>query len=159
MRRVVACLYSTRTEGCVRTEKRVQVATMLSHIWLLVDDVPRAIRFYRDTLGMTLSSDLGEYAEFKVSDEFYLALFTRAEMTSGEPSIAVAPVAGQRAVFAFEVGALDDYCAELGGKGVTFVSGAANHPAWGLRTAFLHDPDGNLVCLYGGIPEGESASA
>jgi len=35
---------------------------------------------------------------------------------------------------------------------VTFVSDEANHPDWGLRTAFLQDPDGNLVCLYGGIP-------
>lgn len=127
----------------------------LTHVWLLVDDVPRAITFYRDTLGMTLGSDLGEYAEFKVSEEFYLALFTRAAMREGEPGIALAPVGGQRTVFAFEVSALDEYCAELRAKGVTFVSGEANHAAWGLRTAFLHDPDGNLICLYDGIPAAE----
>ncbi len=129
----------------------------LSHIWLLVDDVPRAITFYRDTLGMTLGSDLGEYAEFKVSEEFYLALFTRAAMREGEPGIALDPADGQRTVFAFEVGDLDAYYAGLRAKGVSFVSGEANHAAWGLRTAFLHDPDGNLICVYGGIPEAESA--
>jgi catechol 2,3-dioxygenase-like lactoylglutathione lyase family enzyme len=129
----------------------------LSHVWLLVDDVPRAIAFYRDTLGMTLSSDLGEYAEFRVADEFYLALFTRTAMREGEPGIALDPVGGQRTVFAFEVGALDEYCAKLRAKGVAFASGEANHAAWGLRTAFLHDPDGNLICLYGGIPTAESA--
>jgi catechol 2,3-dioxygenase-like lactoylglutathione lyase family enzyme len=129
----------------------------LSHVWLLVDDVPRAIGFYRDTLGMELGSDLGEYAEFKVSDEFYLALFTRAAMRDGEPGIAIDPAGGQRAVFAFEVGDLDEYCVELRAKCVSLVSGEANHAAWGLRTAFLHDPDGNLICLYGGILADEQA--
>ncbi|HKB48744.1 MAG TPA: VOC family protein, partial [Ktedonobacterales bacterium] len=42
---------------------------------------------------------------------------------------------------------LDQLCAGLRAKGVTFASAEADHPKWGPRTAFLYDPDGNLLCL------------
>jgi catechol 2,3-dioxygenase-like lactoylglutathione lyase family enzyme len=128
------------------------MAATLSHVWLLVDDIQGAIRFYCDLLGLTLGSDLGEYAELKASDSVYLALFTRAAMQAGEPAIAVSPTEGQRGVLAFEVDELDAFCAGLRAKGVTFASSEADHAAWGLRTAFMYDPAGNLICLYGGIP-------
>lgn len=124
----------------------------LTHIWLLVEDMPRALGFYRDTLGIDVLHDLGEFVELKANSHFQLSLFTRAAMRIGEPEIAIGPVGGQHATLAFEVDALDEYCARLRAQGVEFVSGEANHPEWGLRTAFLRDPDGNLLCLYGGIP-------
>jgi catechol 2,3-dioxygenase-like lactoylglutathione lyase family enzyme len=73
-------------------------------------------------------------------------------MQKGEAGIDISPVEGQRATLAVAVDALDEYCAQLRAKGVTSASELANHPEWGLRTAFLRDPDGNLLCLYGGIP-------
>src|SRR5262249_13617101 len=124
----------------------------LTHIWLLVEDMPRALGFYRDTLGINVLHDLGEFVELQATPHFQLSLFTRAAMQLGEPEIAISPVGGQHATLAFESDALDAYCEQLRAKGVAFVSGETNHPEWGLRTAFLHDPDGNLLCLYGGIP-------
>jgi catechol 2,3-dioxygenase-like lactoylglutathione lyase family enzyme len=124
----------------------------LSHIWLLVEDIARAKGFYRDTLGIELLNDLGEYVEFQVNQQSYLALFTRAAMQAGEPAIQYTPVSGQRAVLAFEVGDVDGAAQRLRAQGATLTSDAANHPEWGLRTIFLNDPDGNLICLYGGIP-------
>ena len=123
----------------------------LTHIWLLVEDMPRALSFYRDTLGIEVLNDLGEFVELRANANFQLSLFTRAAMLLDEPGITIGPIGGQHATLAFEVDGLDDYCAQLRAKGVTFISGEANHPAWGLRTAFLLDPDGNLLCLYGGI--------
>jgi catechol 2,3-dioxygenase-like lactoylglutathione lyase family enzyme len=124
------------------------MALELTHIWLLVEDMPRARGFYRDTLGIELLNDLGEYVEFKASPQFYLALFTRAAMQAGEPTIQLSPAGGQRAVLAFEVGDLDAEAQRLRAQGVAFVRSEANHPEWGLRTVFLRDPDGNLICLY-----------
>lgn len=124
----------------------------LSHIWLLVENMPRALAFYCDTLGIDVLNDLGEFVELKANDHFQLALFTRAAMQLGEPTIPISPIGGQHATLAFAVDALDERCARLRERGVTFTSDVANHPEWGLRTAFLCDPDGNLVCLYGGIP-------
>src|SRR5262245_48107037 len=129
------------------------MALQLSHIWLLVEDMPRALTFYRDALGLPVLNNLGDFVEFNVNEQFLLALFTRAAMRAGEPGIGISPISGQRSVLAFEVDQLDDYAASLRAKGVEFTSDAANHPEWGLRTYFLRDPDGNLLCLYGGIPE------
>jgi catechol 2,3-dioxygenase-like lactoylglutathione lyase family enzyme len=124
----------------------------LTHIWVLVDDMPRALGFYRDTLGIDVLNDLGDFVELQANSQFQLSLFTRAAMQLGEPGIAIGPANGQHATLAFAVDALDEYCARLRAQGVEFVSDETNHPDWGLRTAFLRDPDGNLLCLYGGIP-------
>ena len=124
------------------------MATALTHIWLLVADIARARDFYRDTLGIELLSDLGEYVEFKANPQFQLALFTRDAFAVGEPAIPTAPADGQRAVLAFAVEALDAACERLRAQGVGLASGVAAHAEWGLRTAFLRDPDGNLLCLY-----------
>ncbi|HEX8730432.1 MAG TPA: VOC family protein [Ktedonobacterales bacterium] len=130
------------------------MAPTLTHIWLLVGEMPRALTFYQATLGLELANDLGEYAEFKVSEDVYLALFTRSAMLAGEPNIALSPASGQRAVLAFEVASVDAEADRLRARGVRLISEPANHAEWGLRTLFLHDPDDNLVCLYAGIPEG-----
>jgi catechol 2,3-dioxygenase-like lactoylglutathione lyase family enzyme len=124
------------------------MATELTHIWLLVEDMPRARAFYRDTLGMELLNDLGEYVEFKPNATFYFALFTRAAFELGEPAIPVTPADGQRAVLALQVDALDPFYERLHEQGADIVSAQKSHPEWGLRTIFLRDPDGNLICLY-----------
>lgn len=132
------------------------MAPTLTHIWLLVDDMPRAVGFYRDTLGLSLTNDLGQYVEFVFNEQFALALFERGAMAAGEPGIALSPASGQRANLAFEATALDELCTSLRAKGVTFAAEPTDHPDWGLRTVFLNDPDGNLLCLYGSIPMGDA---
>jgi catechol 2,3-dioxygenase-like lactoylglutathione lyase family enzyme len=129
------------------------MALTLTHIWLLVEDMPRALGFYRDTLGLGIASDLGDFVELNANEHVLLSLFTRAAMGKGEPRLAIGPVSGQHAVLALQVEALDTYCDGLRAKGITFASPETNHPEWGLRTAFLRDPDSNLLCLYSGIPE------
>ena len=104
------------------------MALELTHTWLLVADMPCAVSFYRDTLGLEVGSDLGQYVELHANDQFYLALFDRRAMQQGEPGIAINPVSGQRATFAFEVEPLDSFCADLRAKGVAFASDEANHP-------------------------------
>jgi lactoylglutathione lyase len=129
------------------------MALELTHIWLLVEDMPRALAFYRDTLGIPVLNNLGNFVEFQANERFQLALFMRQAMQAGEPNIPLTPVSGQHGVLAFAVDNLDDYAASLRSKGVELTSDETNHPDWGLRTVFLRDPDGNLLCLYGGIPE------
>lgn len=124
----------------------------LTHIWILVEDMPRALDFYHETLGLDLTSNLGEYVEFTVNEQFYLALFTRSAMQTGEPDIALDPVSGQRGVLAFEVASVDEMAERLRARGARLTSEPANHQEWGLRTIFLQDPDGSLICLYSGIP-------
>jgi catechol 2,3-dioxygenase-like lactoylglutathione lyase family enzyme len=129
------------------------IALTLTHVWLLVDDMPRALGFYRDTLGLGVASDLGVFVELNASEEVLLSLFDRDAMRASEPGIAISPVSGQHATIVFAVAALDEVCTSLRAKGVSFVGEETNHPEWGLRTVFLQDPDGNLLCLYSGIPQ------
>jgi catechol 2,3-dioxygenase-like lactoylglutathione lyase family enzyme len=124
-----------------------------THIWLLVESMPPALRFYHETLGLEISSNLGVFVELKANPSCQLSLFDRQAMQTAEPAIPLALAGGQgSSVIAFEVEALDSYCDALREKGVLLASAETNHPEWGLRTAFLHDPDGNLLCLYSGIP-------
>jgi catechol 2,3-dioxygenase-like lactoylglutathione lyase family enzyme len=131
----------------------------LTHIWLLVEDMPRALGFYRDTLGLAVAADLGGFVELNANERFLLSLFLRSAMAESEPAIALSPMAGQRAALVFEVTGLDAYCADLRAKGVEFASAEADHPEWGLRSAFLRDPDGNLLCLYEGLATEEPAGS
>ncbi|HEX3270570.1 MAG TPA: VOC family protein [Ktedonobacterales bacterium] len=128
-------------------------------MWLLVEDMPRALGFYRDTLGLTVAADLGGFVELTANERFLLSLFLRGAMGESEPGIALSPVAGQHAALVFAVQSLDAYCADLRAKGMEFASAEADHPEWGLRTAFLRDPDGNLLCLYEGLATEEAAGA
>jgi catechol 2,3-dioxygenase-like lactoylglutathione lyase family enzyme len=125
----------------------------LTHIWLLVEDMPRALGFYRDTLGLTVAADLGGFVELNANERFLLSLFERGGMRESEPGIPISPVAGQHAALVFEVKGLDAYCVDLRAHGVEFASAETDHPEWGLRTAFLRDPDGNLLCLYESLAE------
>jgi len=127
------------------------MAMELTHIWLLVEDMPRALGFYRDTLGLAVAADLGGFVELNANDHFLLSLFLRSAMRESEPGIPLSPVTGQHAALVFEIQDLDAYCADLRAKGAEFASVEADHPEWGLRTAFLRDPDGNLLCLCEGL--------
>lgn len=127
----------------------------LNYIWLLVEDMARAKNFYLNTLGLEIENDFGVYVELKTNERFSLALFTRAAMQMGEPDIAISPVGGQHASLEFLVENVDAFCETLRSKDVQFASEPKDHPEWGLRTAFLHDPDGNLLCLYNRIPMDE----
>jgi lactoylglutathione lyase len=48
----------------------------------------------------------------------------------------------------FSVENVDAAYAELQAQGVSFVTAPTDHPEWGLRTAHLRDPAGNLIELY-----------
>lgn len=128
------------------------MALTLTGIWLLVEDMTRAKNFYQDVLGLEIESDLGAYVELKAHEHVLFALFERAAMQAGEPGIAISPVAGQHAAIEFEVENVDTFYESLRSKGVQFADEPRDHPEWGLRTAFLYDPDGNLFCLYNRIP-------
>jgi catechol 2,3-dioxygenase-like lactoylglutathione lyase family enzyme len=119
--------------------------------------MPLSLSFYRDTLGLAVAADLGEYVELNANEHCLLSLFVRGGMRESEPGIPIGPVAGQHAALVFAVEDLDTYCADLRAKGIEFASAEADHPEWGLRTAFLRDPDGALLCLYESLAAEETS--
>jgi predicted enzyme related to lactoylglutathione lyase len=106
-------------------------------VWLPVNDMDRAVRFYRDTLGLRLQRQEDDWAELDANG-LRVGLNAKDSETPG-------PEGG--AVLAFQPeGDLDSAVEELRGRGVDFAGGISEHP-WG-RIAPLHDPDGNSLQLY-----------
>jgi catechol 2,3-dioxygenase-like lactoylglutathione lyase family enzyme len=121
----------------------------------LVEDMARAKHFYQNALGLEIEGDFGVYVELKAREHVLFALFERAAMQAGEPGIAINPVGGQRTAIEFEVENVDTFYETLHSKDVQIASEPKDHPEWGLRTLFLRDPDGNLLCVYHRIPMAE----
>ncbi len=119
----------------------------LDYVVLIVDDIDTAQRFYTETLGLPLKHRRGNYAQIE-SGETRLGLFSRSAMVSivedaAEPS-------DSKAAAKFELGFKVDDCdkvfSELVKCGVPVVAQPQTR-SWGQRTAYLADPDGNLIEL------------
>jgi lactoylglutathione lyase len=124
----------------------------LTRVRLLVRDFGRALRFYRDVLGLTprFGEEAGVYEEFELG-RGVLALFDRARMMEAlgtHASFLAEPErVGDSAVICLEVEDVDDEFARLREAGVRFVSEPHDQPTWMVRVAHFRDPEGNLFEL------------
>ena len=119
----------------------------ISMITLGVDDMPRAIRFYRDGLGFdTSATDDAEVAFFR-TDGARLSLYPRERLAadvspelsperSGFSATTLAHVARSRE----EVDAILDRAKQAGGT----VLKPAQEVFWGGYSGYFTDPDGHL---------------
>jgi len=120
-----------------------------------VDDVPAAVRFYRDLLGFE------EMYRYPDTDEpGYVALRLHdgkiGLSSAAFPGIhgkAQRPVTGRPFELCLEVLAVDEFVAELRGAGVTVLAEPADQ-VWGERVAYVEDPDGNPVHIRGPVAGG-----
>jgi catechol 2,3-dioxygenase-like lactoylglutathione lyase family enzyme len=118
----------------------------LDYVVLIVADLDRALAFYAGTLGLELQHRVERYAQLRAGTT-RLALYTRAAMreTLGVPLEAPSTHAP-----AFELGFKVEDCdsafAELTAAGASPVTPPTTR-AWGQRTAYVRDPDGNLIEL------------
>ncbi len=107
-------------------------------------DWPRAVAFYRDTLGMELvfESDAIGWAQFKVG-ESHIGI-ERCDPADEETKVMVGRFVG----VSLEVEDIDETYAKLLAKGVEF-TGKPERQVWGGTLAHLIDLDGNIVTLLG----------
>src|SRR6266705_2130600 len=126
----------------------MEMTMLLTHISLLVEDMSRSLQFYHDIFGLQVLNNYGDYAELKANENLKLSLFTRKAMAEALPSVTASQVNGHRAVLEFHVDKLDDFCNALRTKGIQFASEPTDRPDWGIRTAYVEDPDGNLIDLF-----------
>ncbi len=109
----------------------------ISVVWLPVTDIGRAVDFYGQTLGLSVSQQQDEWAEVEAGD-VKIGLNARDEATPGGDGGAVIAFKPQ--------GDLDGAVSQLEGKGIALAGGISEHP-WG-RVATFQDPDGNDLQLY-----------
>ncbi|MGE5602763.1 MAG: VOC family protein [Nitrososphaerales archaeon] len=134
----------------------------LTHVRLLVNDFDACFRFYRDVMGFEVvwGAEGSSYADFKSRrGEAMVALFGRQAMadTFGMGELPPEPPCPcqDRTMLVFEAADLDSTVAALRARGVDFVADLQDQPDWGIRTAHLRDPDGNLIELNSPLPESQ----
>lgn len=115
---------------------------------IFVRDMAAMRHFYEDVLGFALDRKLSEgWFEYRIGNNT-LAL-ARPSRTAADTPVPNGTAALQ---LAFRVPPADvDQCAEeLARHGVELLSPPTNH-AFGHRTLFFRDPDGNLLEVYAEI--------
>ena len=109
----------------------------LNQVTLPATNVERSVDFYR-TMGFTqIVSHLPSYARFECSDGG--ATFSLHHVDSVVPQSGV--------VVYFECADLNATYSELVERGIQFDSPPTDQ-RWLWREARLHDPDGNVLCLF-----------
>lgn len=128
----------------------------LDLLTLFVDDLPTMVRFYRDTLGLETPWNGDEpYAEFRHSG-IRFALFPRRNLEQMMGVDATYPI-GLNGSFSLSIqfddpNQVDAEYERLHILGVPDVYAPRDEP-WGLRSAMVQDPEGNLLELAAWLPE------
>ena len=115
---------------------------------ILVRDMQAMRHFYEEVLGFVFTRELSEnWREYRVGSN--TLVLARPRRLTDEPAT---PKGSASVQLAFRVPPPDvDRCAEwLARKEITMLSPPTNH-AFGHRTLFFRDPDGNLVEIYAEI--------
>lgn len=119
---------------------------ILDYVVLIVDNLDRSVSFYTDTLGLQLQHRTEKYAQMAAGTT-RLSIYTRDAM---EDTLGASLEAPSRSAPSFELGFKVADCdaafAELVDAGAPSVTRPTDRP-WGQRTAYVRDPDGNLIEL------------
>lgn len=112
-------------------------------ITLFTEDVDRAKAFYQRAFDLQPAHEDETGVMFRLTNTL-LFLTTSSEAPNLiAPAVVGSPGNGPRQVFAIIVDDVDAVCAELGTKGVALLNGPDDR-SWGMRTANVQDPDGNV---------------
>ena len=117
---------------------------------LFVEDLERAMTFYRDTVGLeVVFHDEVSFAFHMEGQDFALVKrSTGVEMLNED---VVAARTGQQVMLCTDVADVDAVYDQLTAKGVAFIKPPIDQH-WGWRTAYFADPEGNLWELRQAIP-------
>jgi len=111
----------------------------------IVDDVPSALAFYRDTLGLAVKQQMGDdYAVVAVPGVLHFGIWSRAhaaESIFGDREAADSVPLGY--TIEFEVESVDEAARALDASAATLVQGPQTEP-WGQKTC-------RAVALGGGV--------
>jgi catechol 2,3-dioxygenase-like lactoylglutathione lyase family enzyme len=133
----------------------------ITHVRTLVSDFPGCFHFYRDIMGFKVhwGTKEGGYASFLVGQGecFMLAIFDRGAMAEVVGATHLPPDAKcqDHSMLIVQSEDVDAAVLELRARGTMDIIEPQDHPEWGIRSAYLRDPDGFLIELYTEVPRSE----
>ncbi|MEJ7154473.1 VOC family protein [Staphylococcus ureilyticus] len=124
----------------------------LNNTRLLVLNFDDCLNFYQEVLGLKLlwGGLGGNYASLDAGDGKELGLFKKEIMADaiGTTDIPKKSSPQDSVALVFEVDDLERIVREIKQRGETIIAAIQDRPLWGIRTAHLRDPDGNLIELF-----------
>jgi predicted enzyme related to lactoylglutathione lyase len=109
-------------------------------------DLPRAMAFYGEVLGLRLAIDQGWSKIYEVTPNGYIGLVD--ESRGSHRAHPVKPVQ-----VCLRVADVDAWCAWLQSRGVEIVKGPRNVDALGIRVIVFNDPEGYQVEIQSLLPD------
>lgn len=113
------------------------MAKGVAAVWVPVDDMDRAVKFYRDALGFAVKGQQADWSEID-ADGLMIGLNGREGTDAHSDGGAVISFTPE--------GSLEDEVDRLKGQGVEFTGGISDHE-WGRIVPFK-DTEGNDLQLY-----------
>jgi len=110
-------------------------------VFFNVDDMDKAVAFYRDKLGLPVKYQSADWVELD-GGNVTIALRRYGSGPEGRPELGV----GEGATIVFEVDDISAARAELEGQGVKFVGGVFDYGA--VKLAAFEDLNGNVLQIY-----------
>jgi catechol 2,3-dioxygenase-like lactoylglutathione lyase family enzyme len=110
-------------------------------VFFNVDDMEKAVAFYRDQLGLPVKYESPDWVELDAGN-VTIALRRFGSGPEGRPELGV----GEGATLVFEVEDLEATQAELEAQGVEFIGGIFEYGA--VRLAAFEDLNGNVLQIY-----------
>lgn len=116
------------------------------YVILIVEDLDITLRFYTEVLGLKLGHRSGDYAQMDTGST-RLAFYTRSAMSETIGISLIKPCENMKAFeIGFKVENVDETYKMLLKKGIKGLAPPKTQD-WGQRTAYVADPDGNLIEL------------
>lgn len=110
-------------------------------VFLNVDDMEKAVAFYRDILGLAVKYQSADWAELDAGN-MTIALRRYGSGPEGRPELGV----GEGATIVFEVEDMEVTKAELEGQGVRFIGDVFEYGT--VTLAAFEDLNGNVLQIY-----------
>jgi catechol 2,3-dioxygenase-like lactoylglutathione lyase family enzyme len=110
-------------------------------VFFNVDDMEKAVAFYRDKLGLPVKYESADWVELD-GGNVVIALRRYGSGPEGRPELGV----GGGATLVFEVDDIEAAKAELEGQGVKFIGGVFEYGS--VKLAALEDLNGNVLQIY-----------
>ena len=127
---------------------------ILTHSCIVTDNIDELYDFYRAVLEIEPRTSDG-YAEFP-TDGGALSLWSRQEAEQEAPG-AFQSDANRSIMLEFQVADVDEQYARLQRLNIEWVKPPSTQ-AWGNRSIYFRDPDGNLVNFYSRVTKEVSRS-